>query len=1644
MRRDQFVATLGAVAIAVIVGFFAGRADLSLRQPLAPAPTVAEVPAAPRVARQPEAAPESPQRMAFRRVVPKPEAASPEVCLQFTKPLATSGPASPADFLTFEPALKPAARVEGDQICLGGLSPAISYGVTIGAGLLAADGDTLTVAESVPVSLYRFTAAVEFAEVGYILPREDAIGVPVRSRNLDRVNLRLIRIADRSLRAGIVGNRALGERRLSTWSRRTLEREQGIVVWDGSVAVENRVNEMVTTSVPVADMLTDRRPALYALIASATPLTSATGDDDYDSDSVDAQVQWVLLTDMAVTSLQAADATHVFVRALDTGKPRAGVAVDLVARNNDRLERATTDADGHVAFAAALLRGQGAAQAVALYVYGPGDDFTLHPLDRPAFDLSDRGVEGRKPPGRFDAFLYSDRGIYRPGETIHANLLLRGGASLDAIADAGVTLRLKRPNGVEFRRVAMPAQALGGFHTSFELPPDASRGQWTVEALVDLASPPVSSLAVDVQDFVPQRLKVEASAPDATLRAGDEVEIKVDAAFLYGAPAADARADVRLRLMPDEAPFPALKGWRFGRHDDKFVDAEVELEAAPTDAAGRTAGKGRIPTDITSSRPIRAVARADVFEPGGRPVGAEAPVRVRLRDLILGIRPVFEGDRAPVDTPIALEIAAFDAGGAFVARPQLGWKLVAERSEYFWYRSEGSWRYRRSIRDVPVASGTTALGTAPWRLTQTLGWGTYRLEVAEAGAAASYRFYVGWRGESGAETPDRAEVAADKPTYAAGETAKINIRPPFAGEVSVVVAGDRVHAWRTLSVPAEGATIDVPVGADWGVGAYVLVTAYRPLATSGARDSKRAVGLVHLGVETADRRMPVRIEAADVVRPSGPLSVKLSVEGYRPGDKAIVTLAAVDEGILQLTRFETPKPERQLLGKRRLGVDMRDDYGSLIDGLAAAAGALRQGGDSLGGVGLPVVPTRTVALFSGPVEIGADGSTTVAFDVPDFAGQLRLMAVGYAGRRFGHGEAKVVVREPLVAEAYLPRFLAPGDGAEMTVSLHNVEGTAGAYRVTVTAEGAIALEGAAERTVTLDAGQRQQSALRLTAKQEAGIGTVTLAVAAPGGSVRERQWQIAVRSPFRPMTLALAGQQPAGESFTLDSRWMQPFVPGSVRLSVNYSAISGLDVAGMVQALDRYPFGCTEQVASGAMPLLLSLDFDSVLGAGASGAELRKRLQQAVDRLVDRQSSDGDIGLWRLGDGLSASWTVVNAVDLLTLASARNYVVPPAALAFGKAYLRQQVASLRYERAMRPASVYAAYVLARSREIDAAALRQHYARAMNRTGGLGVGPLAMYGAALFHAGDTALANAVFAEVDARTSRPLASVSFAEDMYFGGAAIDVGIAAAMAAEARSATAAAALMPLLARVAPKPADATTQELAWMVRATAAVQAATPMTIAEAGVPSTPRPAPLGFRPGAERVAAGDYTLANRGDHTVFRTMVIHGEPRAAPPALNGGVALSKSFRTLKGEEIDPAETRQHDRLMVVVDAAVRRTVRGTRDFVLVDMLLAGWEIEAIVPPPENEDAGDGKSKPRPMPYPWLGTITRTSVAEARDDRLVAVIRVGGDGRGDARMRVAYVVRATTPGSYVLPGATMEDMYRPQVMGVTASGTTRVVGR
>ncbi|MFN9542201.1 MAG: alpha-2-macroglobulin family protein, partial [Alphaproteobacteria bacterium] len=607
-------------------------------------------------------------------------------------------------------------------------------------------------------------------------------------------------------------------------------------------------------------------------------------------------------------------------------------------------------------------------------------------------------------------------------------------------------------------------------------------------------------------------------------RPGAAACVSVRSRVPYGAPAARLPGEGTLTITAAPTPFAGiaeLKGYVFGKVDETFQGTQLTMAVTETDAQGQTAATARIEDLPETSLPLRADMTISVYEPGGRTTSSQVSLPVRTRDTLIGVRPGFQLNSVQENTPASFEVVALDERGRQKAVNNVTWELVFEDVDYRWYQVDNDWRYERVINDRIIEGGKTDLSaTSAFKVSKSLRWGSYRLTVSDpkSGATTAYRFWSGWGNGADNDRPDRVAVLADKDMYASGETARIKISPPSDGKALIVIASNRIHMARMVDVSAAGTTVSIPVSSDWGAGAYALVTHYRPLSSTQSRAPVRSIGVAWLSVDPAPRSLALAIKAPTRIKPNQKVTIPIEVKGQGWGESAFVTVAAVDEGILQLTDFKSPDPNKFYFGKRRLGLDMRDDYGRLIQADRAILGELRSGGDAIGGRSLSVVPQKSVSLFSGIVSV-ANGTASVTLDVPDFNGELRLMAVAWSANRVGRAEQPMTVRDPVVAEVVLPRFLAPGDRIMAALNMHNVEGAPGQYTAIVRAEGAAASPGGQTRAATTLAKDERTLVLVPLEGVSAGIGKVSLSVTGPGGFKVDRSWPIEVREPQLPTSV---------------------------------------------------------------------------------------------------------------------------------------------------------------------------------------------------------------------------------------------------------------------------------------------------------------------------------------------------------------------------------------------------------------------------------------------------------------------------------------------------------------------------------------------
>ena len=1178
--------------------------------------------------------------------------------------------------------------------------------------------------------------------------------------------------------------------------------------------------------------------------------------------------------------------------------------------------------------------------------------------------------------------------------------LLRDAAGLPA--DIPATVTVKRPNGQVFLRATPARTGDAALYLPVALSPGAAAGTWRVEVAADPKAPPIGTMDFRVDAFVPDRMAVEAGPAPAMLTPGQDSQLPISARFLYGAPASGLTGKARMRLLPDPAPFPALAGYRIGLTGEVYAPEAIDLPMEDTDQDGKTLLPILIEKAPDVTRALKAEIIVEVNDPSGRAAKATVSIPVRPSGPLIGVKPLFEADAVDAKAEAAFDIAAVTPEGARTTM-NARLRLVRERPDWRMVTRGSVSRYETVWKDEPLETRDIAIPAGqPFRFAKRLDFGRYRVEVTQAGglAATSYRFRSGWVSTDSPDVPDMVDVSAERRSVPVGQSARIRIVSPFAGEATLLVLSDKVLSTRTLTVPEGGVTVDVPVEASWGPGAYVAVHVFRGGARPDSRPSDsrpgRAIGLTWIGVDPAARTLGVAITAPDKTGPRGRLNVPVKTA---PG--AWLTLAVVDEGILRLTRFASPDPAAHFLARRQLALDIRDDWGRLLKPAEGEATLLKQGGDDDGSA-LPDVPIRTVTLFTPPVQADQDGVATIPIDLPDFNGQVRLMVVAWKGSQIGAASSDVTVRDPLIAEALLPRFLAPGDEARLAVLLHNIDLPAGRGQGRHHHRGPLAINGASTLAATLQPGQRVTPGTILRATG-AGRGVIKLAITGPNGFRLQRDTAITIRPSRGVVSSVTVSELAAGAEARL-ATGLDAFLPGTARATALFGGAVKYDAAGMARELALYPWSCLEQTTSRGFPLAVLPD------GPMAGEDRAARLQAAVASVLDRQRFDGGFALWT-ANGEAEAWLTSYAMDFLLRAKAVGAIVPDPAMEAALKFLREATDEAIEEPEARAAQAYRLYILAR-----AGRGRPGAARVLAEDLNALPTPLAkaQLGAALLLAHDRPRAEAAF---QAALDSPARRFWYKD---YGSAVRDQAATAVLLKESgllpeRLGT----LVASMPGADLRPTLLSTQEQAWAVAAAAVLGKDGRPTRVQVNGQELPAAALVSAS------IAGPVTVRNLGERGVWQSVSVTGVPVQAPPAAQSGMRITRKFLRDDGSPLALEQLRQNTSFVLLLEG---RAEDGQDHRALIAQgLPAGWEVVGRF--------GEGD-----VPgMAWLEKLSATEAQPAADDRYAAVVALPS---GDVGFRVAVRLRAVTPGSFELPGAEVSDMYRPAIFARQAASRIRVL--
>jgi hypothetical protein len=1076
---------------------------------------------------------------------------------------------------------------------------------------------------------------------------------------------------------------------------------------------DHRPNQIVKTAVPLRELLQHQTNGIFRL--------------DIDGDPSGHAGQLVVLTDIGISIRKADHECLVWANSLRTLQPVELARVCLYTKDNRLLAAADTDKQG----IARLTWAPGVAAEPFLAVVEKGADCSWIELQDTEIAIPYTQDERPRCTRPYDAFVFTDCGVYRPGTTARVTAVIRTVPDRSCAPAFPVDLHVVQPDGSTRTVLTAMPNRRGVVEFSMGWHAYDPVGRYTLRLQVPGNDEVLGHTAVRVEEFVPPTLEADFDVPYAQIQGLSPFNCTVRARHLFGAPAAGHH--VKTVAFFADAPFAPAQwpGYSFVDTEKKFAESTRTLGSTFLDHTGQAQFTCLPDREWDPPGCIRATLAADVMEKGGRSVCARAHRLLHARPWYIGLQASWSGRRLPTGSTGTIQVVAVLPDGSVrrqqealkVEMLQVNWTYVLRRNrkdQYEWV----SQRHVQPVRTDPLAldegRGSHAI------CFERSGHWIVRVSCPGSGISAtlpicSVKPGQQWLDPGGAQ-PDQVKLSLDRDAYAPGEQAELLIQAPFSGKALVTVEDEKVRHWRVVDIKGNTATVLLPVRAAYRPNAHCCVSLIRPVKMVDRWCAHRAVGRIPLPVDMSHARLGIDIQAPAVSRPADRLRFRVAVTNAagRPA-QADVILAAVDEGICMLTAFKTPDPFSYFCGLRKSAVSMFDLYTRLFPELSAGIAARRShiGGGAAGVLRGRLNPVdaqrfKPVVLWTGCRRTDEQGVVMYELAVPEFSGTLRLMAVAVTSNAYGSAEQAVQIRRPWVVRTSLPRFMAPGDRCRMPLTIYNtgtgvLSGTVrleldGATRL-ITSTGSNHGPAHAELNglpagATCNGTPTQEWRLAphgeqhvdglIQASTNPGIGRIRLQVVSADDCF-DKGFEVPVRPACGMGTRHGSGMIPAGTVTGIApyNAWMG--ATGAGRLTV--SGMPRMEWAGALAYLLRYPYGCLEQTVSAVLPLLYLPDLVRQAAPGSMDKEPGHFIQSALYRVLSMQQSNGGFALWPHTREVHP-WVSVYAAHFLALAEVGGYPVPASRRDAACAYLEKLVKNRDENSGDREISIYAARVLA--------------------------------------------------------------------------------------------------------------------------------------------------------------------------------------------------------------------------------------------------------------------------------------------------------------------------------------------------------------
>lgn len=1315
----------------------------------------------------------------------------------------------------------------------------------------------------------------------------------------------------------------------------------------------------------------------------------------------------VIASDLGLIAKRGGDgSTTVIVTDIKTTQPISGVAIELYDFQQQVIGSAATDGSGKAIISSSQ-------KPFVLLAKNGTQRGYLKMEDGESLSLSSFDVGGEQITKGLKGFLYGERGVWRPGDSLYLSFILEDKLKL-LPTNHPVVFELQNPQGQVTTRLVRATSENGFYNFATATASDAPTGNWMGRVKVGGTE---FNQPIKIEMVKPNRLKINLDFGVEKLKAEQSyISGKLNVKWLHGAPGKNLKAQFDVLLTKGETKFPKYSEFIFDDPSRDFTSESKPVFEGFTDDNGNAVVNANLEVEGEAPGMLNAVFRGKVFEESGNFSIDRFSIPYYPYKSFTGIRLPL-GDKARgmllTDTTHRVDVVTVDADGNPTARTI---EMSLHKIEWRWWwdsSEEGTVNYMSGNYSQPLAVGRirTENGKGAWNFKiKYPEWGRYYVRAydPQSGHSSGKVVYIDWPGWAGRARQEGSAAtmlsfASDKSAYNIGEKANLVIPGSEKGRALISVEnGSRVIETFWLETTKGDNQFSFEITKAMTPNIFVSVTLLQPHAQAVNDLPIRMYGVIPIQVENPETHLNPVITMSDVLEPGQEVVIKVSEQSKR---KMTYTLTMVDEGLLDLTRFKTPDAWNRFYAREALGVrtwDLFDQvmgsFGGRIERLLAIGGdgeAAAKEDDSKANRFKPVVK------FFGPFTLNG-GSAEHRFTMPQYIGSVKTMLVaGYDGA-YGKAEKATPVRKPLMVLATLPRVLGPEEKLKLPITLFSSDNSIRNVKVDIKISGPVTLPNGSSRTVAMSGMGDLTADFDLAVSSETGIAKIE--VTASSGSFKATDViEIEIRNPNPPVTNVTEALLESGKVW---SSVLTPIgIAGTNTAILEVSSLPPVNLGQRMKYLLQYPYGCVEQTTSSVFPQLY-LDQVKTL-TPEEKALVQKNVKAGVDRLKTFVNRDGGFSYWP-GSGDSDSWSSTYAGHFLVEAESKGYFIPQDIIRKWKKFQKNKAQSWRKNQEYSSSELiqaYRLYTLALTGDPDLGSMNR-----LREQSGLPTTAAWMLAAAYAKAGQPEVAKKLIANLPT-TIKAYQEMSYSYGSDLRDKAIILETLVLLGERTKG-------FEILKEISKSLSDAqswmSTQTVAWCLKSVGAfasteqkgdlkftytyngkeIPASTNLPIAQVNLP-------------IKGATGGNLKVQSESKGTLFVRVISEGVPaQGAETDADSNLSLSVTYTDADGNVIDPTQLEQGQEFIATVTVA-NPGVRGIyKNLALNQIFPSGWEINNL------RLGGDEAAQKGDIP----------TYQDIRDDRVYTYFDLGAT----QRKKFQVMLTASYAGTYYLPAVSCEAMY------------------